>query len=659
MRVVIGWVETKGRPDLEELTRNIPRVPPRTVRIANSTFTDFDFDAALAMAPHVLILDELAHSNLEGGRHAKRWQDALALREAGISVIGALNISHLETVAPTAERLIGFPVREIVPISFLRGADQVIALDISTEELESRLLSGRILRPEDIERAQNGIFRPQTLRMLREMMLHTIDDLTIPELSPAKTSTALALLTKGVDAAAFVRRITRIAHTLDLILDVASVDGPASPDLVTAAAESGARIISLPRFDATRPRIADVKATLIAVPNGPLAERMAAGPVDRDIFIANMSAPELALERTLSSGFYAQTGGDRMRIGYGRLTIYLGAAAGSGKTYAMLDRAHRLQEAGVDVVAAFIETHKRAETEKLLEGLEVLPREEIVADGMTYTEFDLAATLARKPAIALIDELAHSNAPLSLHNKRYDDVLTVLRSGISVITTLNIQHLEGLNDAVYRLTGTRVRETLPDEILRLADDVIFIDVTPEVLRERLRQGKVYPKERIETALTNFFRTENLASLRELAVREVIRARGEMPRPAPVGRVALGVKARERDVELIERCARLAQRLEIDLSVIHVAREREPDSRVLSTLEAATARVRARWQLVQSNDVAKALVRTAATEQAMTIAVEGRRGKSRWPNQTTFARRLLDADARQLLILAPALDPRSD
>jgi two-component system sensor histidine kinase KdpD len=659
MRVVIGWVETKGRPDLEELTRNIPRVPPRTVRIANSTFTDFDFDAALAMAPHVLILDELAHSNLEGGRHAKRWQDALALREAGISVIGALNISHLETVAPTAERLIGFPVREIVPISFLRGADQVIALDISTEELESRLLSGRILRPEDIERAQNGIFRPQTLRMLREMMLHTIDDLTIPELSPAKTSTALALLTKGVDAAAFVRRITRIAHTLDLILDVASVDGPASPDLVTAAAESGARIISLPRFDATRPRIADVKATLIALPNGPLAERMAAGPVDRDIFIANMSAPELALERTLSSGFYAQTGGDRMRIGYGRLTIYLGAAAGSGKTYAMLDRAHRLQEAGVDVVAAFIETHKRAETEKLLEGLEVLPREEIVADGMTYTEFDLAATLARKPAIALIDELAHSNAPLSLHNKRYDDVLTVLRSGISVITTLNIQHLEGLNDAVYRLTGTRVRETLPDEILRLADDVIFIDVTPEVLRERLRQGKVYPKERIETALTNFFRTENLASLRELAVREVIRARGEMPRPAPVGRVALGVKARERDVELIERCARLAQRLEIDLSVIHVAREREPDSRVLSTLEAATARVRARWQLVQSNDVAKALVRTAATEQAMTIAVEGRRGKSRWPNQTTFARRLLDADARQLLILAPALDPRSD
>ena len=660
VRVAIGWVETKGRPDLEDLSRDIPRIPPRNVRIGNSTFTDFDYDAALAMAPQVLILDELAHTNLEGGRHAKRWQDALALREAGISVSGALNIAHLETVAPTAERLIGFPVREIVPMSFLRSADQVIALDVSAEELESRLLAGRILRPDDIERAQAGVFRPQTLRMLREMMLHTIDDLTIPELSPAKTSTALALVTKNADPAKFIHRIARIAHALDLILDVAAVDNTAAAEEIQAAStENGARVITLPNFDPARPQVTEIKAALIALPNGPLAQRMSAGPIDRDIFVANLSAPELSLERNFSSGFYAQTGGDRMRIGYGRLTIYLGAAAGSGKTYAMLDRAHRLQEAGVDVVAAFIETHRRAETEKKLEGLEMIPRKEIVADGMTQHELDLEATLARKPAIALIDELAHTNAPQSVHAKRYDDVLTVLRAGISVITTLNIQHLDGLNDAVFRLTGTRVRETLPDEILRLADDVIFIDVTPEVLRDRLRQGKIYPKERIETALANFFRTENLASLRELAVRELIRARGELPRPAPVGRLALGVKGRERDIELIERCARLAQRLEIDLSVIHVAREREPDLRVVSTLETATARVRARWQLMRGNDVAATLVRAAATEQAMTIACEGRRGKPHWPPVPAFARRLLDVGARQLLILAPATATRPE
>ncbi|HEY0799147.1 MAG TPA: hypothetical protein VGD50_08350, partial [Candidatus Baltobacteraceae bacterium] len=209
--------------------------------------------------------------------------------------------------------------------------------------------------------------------------------------------------------------------------------------------------------------------------------------------------------------------------------------------------------------------------------------------------------------------------------------------------------------AVHRLTGTRVRETIPDEILRLADDVIFIDVTPEALRERLRQGKIYPRERIETALANFFRTENLASLRELAVREILRARGEMPRQAPVGRLALGVKGRERDIELIERCARMAQRLEIDLSIIHVARERDPDLRVVSTLEAAATRVRARWQLARAKDIASALVRVAATEQAMTIAVEGRRGKARWGAVPSFAKRLLDADARQLLVLAPAIE----
>ncbi|HEY0797650.1 MAG TPA: hypothetical protein VGD50_00800, partial [Candidatus Baltobacteraceae bacterium] len=359
VRVMIGWVETKGRPDLEELARGLPRIPARSVRIANSTFTDFDYDAAVAMAPQLLILDELAHTNLDGGRHAKRWQDALALREAGISVSGALNISHLETVAPTAERLIGFPIREIVPVSFLRTADQVVALDISTEELESRLLSGRILRPDDIERAQSGIFRPQTLRMLREMMLRTIDDLTVPELSPSKTSTALALVTKGTDAGVFLRRVARIAHAFDLTLNVAPIDDPQVDSIQAAATENNAHVITLTSFDAAKPRLADIKATLIAVPNGSLAARMISGPIDRDIFIANVNAPEIALERSLSSGIYAQTGGDRMRIGYGRLTVYLGAAAGSGKTYAMLDRAHRLQEAGVDVVAAFIETHRR------------------------------------------------------------------------------------------------------------------------------------------------------------------------------------------------------------------------------------------------------------------------------------------------------------
>jgi two-component system sensor histidine kinase KdpD len=285
--------------------------------------------------------------------------------------------------------------------------------------------------------------------------------------------------------------------------------------------------------------------------------------------------------------------------------------------------------------------------------LEFLPRKIVIHEGIARAELDIEAVLARNPTIALIDELAHANEPGSLRVKRYDDVLAVLRAGISVITTLNIQHLEGLNDAVARLTGTHVRETVPDEILRLADEVVFIDATPEVLRERLRQGKIYPPERIETALAHFFRTENLSALRELAVREVIRARGETPVPFPMGRIMLGVKGHDSDIALIERCARIAHRLETDLSVVHAARERDDfNARIRTSLQAAAERGRARWRVAYGNDATATLLQAAASERAATIALEGHRKRPRLPLQATFAQRLLTAGAKQLLVLAP-------
>jgi two-component system sensor histidine kinase KdpD len=320
----------------------------------------------------------------------------------------------------------------------------------------------------------------------------------------------------------------------------------------------------------------------------------------------------------------------------------------------MLDRGHQLKEAGVDIVGAFIETHRRKETVKKMEGLEVLPRLELVYEGLHYSELDVDAVLERHPAVALIDELAHTNAPGAFHAKRFDDVLQVLRAGISVMTTLNVQHLEGLSDAVLRLTGQRVRETIPDDILGIADDVILIDTSPDTLRERLRAGKIYGPEKIDDALANFFRTENLAALRELALREIVRARGGTKRPAPFARLALGVKARERDIELIERCARIALRLEIDLTVVHVAKKADMSaSRVAAALEETTRRVRARWILATGDDTARELIAAAARDNAGTIAIEGALSKPRWPaGGTPFARRLLDAGARQMLILTP-------
>jgi two-component system sensor histidine kinase KdpD len=209
-----------------------------------------------------------------------------------------------------------------------------------------------------------------------------------------------------------------------------------------------------------------------------------------------------------------------------RLRIYIGAAPGVGKTYEMLQEAHALRARGVDVVVGVVETFGRRDTEAQLKDLEVVPRRRLEHRGVTLEEMDVDAIIQRKPQVCIVDELAHSNAPGSRHTKRYEDVLEILDAGIHVMTAVNIQHLETLNDAVARATGVRVRETVPDVFLDRADEVINVDVTVEELRTRLREGKIYRPEKVEQALTNFFRKGNLSTLRELALRAVADEVGE-------------------------------------------------------------------------------------------------------------------------------------
>src|SRR5450755_2189198 len=204
----------------------------------------------------------------------------------------------------------------------------------------------------------------------------------------------------------------------------------------------------------------------------------------------------------------------------GRYKIFLGMAAGVGKTYRMLQEGQAEAEAGRDVVIGYLEPHGRAETVALAEGLEIVPRRRVSYRDTALEEMDLPAILRRAPELCLIDELAHTNAPGTEHPKRYQDVADVLAAGIDVFSTVNVQHLESLNDQVAELTGTRVRETLPDSVLSDADDVVLIDITPESLIERLQAGKVYAAERIPGALNNFFKLENLSALREVALRQV-------------------------------------------------------------------------------------------------------------------------------------------
>jgi len=269
----------------------------------------------------------------------------------------------------------------------------------------------------------------------------------------------------------------------------------------------------------------------------------------------------------------------------GRLKLYIGFAAGVGKTYRMLEEAQALHRRGVDVVLGFVESHGRADTEKLTEGLPQIPRRKFDYRGVIVEEMDLDAVLARKPDIAVVDELAHTNVPLCRNKKRYQDVLELLAAGINVIGTFNIQHLESLNDLVERVTGVTVRETIPDSFLRSADQVVNLDLSVEDLQERLKAGKIYAPEKIQQALTSFFQQENLSTLRELALREVAetldrasgaRRPGDEPAPgSALGRVMVCLSSfPPHAATLLRRGSRMAGRLNTDWFVVYIETPKE-------------------------------------------------------------------------------------
>lgn len=293
----------------------------------------------------------------------------------------------------------------------------------------------------------------------------------------------------------------------------------------------------------------------------------------------------------------------------GRLKIFLGPAAGVGKTYRMLEEAHDLESRGVDVVVGVIDTHGRKDTAALALGLEHIPPRIIEYRGVTLDELDLEAVLERLPEVVLVDEVAHSNAPGSKNKKRHEDIVELLRAGIHVYCAFNIQHLESLNDIVMRATGVKVHETVPDSFLRRADQIVNIDLPADDLLERLRAGKVYPAERIEYALQNFFTPRNLETLRELSVRELAdaleRSRaaggsvvGAEPGNRDAGRLMLCLSSRSPHARsLLRRASRMAGRLNAHWYVVYVETPREDPSRI----DAATQR-----QLFQTQKMARDL-----------------------------------------------------
>ncbi|MEO7589154.1 MAG: universal stress protein, partial [Arachnia sp.] len=319
----------------------------------------------------------------------------------------------------------------------------------------------------------------------------------------------------------------------------------------------------------------------------------------------------------------------------GRLRVLLGAAPGVGKTYSMLEEGRTLLGEGRDVVVAFVEVHGRPATAAMTEGLEIMDRLEVTHRGVTLTEMDLDAVLNRRPEIALVDELAHTNAPGSRHEKRWQDVETLLDAGIDVMSTVNIQHIESLNDVVQQITGVPQRETIPDAVLRSAHQIEVVDLAPQALRDRLAVGRVYPAERIDAALSNYFRLGNLTALRELAL---LWLADEVDSALKDYRAEHGIdsrwEARERVVvtltggpegeALLRRGARIAARSAGgDLVAVHVVSQdglRSPHPELLAHQRALVEKLGGSYHQVVGDDVPRALVEFARSINASQLVI---------------------------------------
>lgn len=364
----------------------------------------------------------------------------------------------------------------------------------------------------------------------------------------------------------------------------------------------------------------------------------------------------------------------------GKLKLYVGSAAGTGKTYRMLNEAHLLRQRGVDVVIGYIETHGRAETEAQIRDLETIPRRRIEYRGVTLEEMDVAAVIARRPQVAVVDELAHTNVPGAGRVKRWEDVVALLDEGISVISALNVQHLESLNDVLQKTLGVTVRETVPDWVIALADQVINLDISAEDLRQRLMEGKIYAADKVATALSSFFTEENLATLRELALREVASSVDRARDAIATGRHAVPTARRGGDRRTVDRilvamsshpeftkvllrkASRIAGRLNRDWYCVYVQTPAESAARIDATIQRRLVENIQRAQgmgaevvKLEAPDVADA-IRKFAREREVTLVIVGQSRHGWWRRVTRgsiVGRLTRNADGVDVLVVSLA------
>ena len=563
--VVISAVSTMGRAETVQQLADLERVPSIHWWKDGKEEKDLPLEVLLERNPEVVLVDGLAHRNREGARFPTRLEDIRYLMDKGISVITTINVYELAGVGEMIYEMTGIRASETVPLNTLEMADEVRLIDVSPETILKRMeegVLGETAHPALSRRGNLGVLRELSLRLMAEGVNESLEKHREAQglLGPSgATERILVSAQYHWNGSLYIRRGQQIAKRLNgdlIIVTFVLRSRPLTKDqqvfkrsILKLTARINARFEELEVF---RLRMLPSMLVRYAMQNnvtrivmghsqksrwqekwhGSIASRVLRQTRNIDVFLmadrAEHEGERILPIRSVPPGpeepFHRLTSQELEQrlenLRRGTFKVYIGAAPGVGKTYKMLQEGNLLLNKGIDVVVGLLETHGRLETRGQIGGLTIVPRARTRYQSTELEEMDTDAIIARHPEVVLVDELAHTNVPGSLRKKRYEDVIKLLENGISVITTVNVQHLESLNDAVEQLTGVRVRETVPDAILRMASEVELIDVTPQMLQQRMREGKIYAAEKVNQALDSFFKIGNLIALRELALREI-------------------------------------------------------------------------------------------------------------------------------------------
>ncbi|MDQ1233976.1 two-component system sensor histidine kinase KdpD [Paenibacillus sp. SORGH_AS306] len=636
--VVICAVSTLQRPETMQQLGDLERIPSiHWIKEDKQGQTweqkDLNLEKIIERNPEVVLVDHLAHMNRPEAQHRTRWEDIRYLLEHGISVMVTVNVYELEGSAQLAQQYIGREVECTVPSDTLHQADEVRLIDVTPEVILQRYSAGLLDNSSDrafFERGNLAVLRELALRTVAEGVGGTLEKHRAEQGLTGPTGTAERIMVSVQyhwNGSIYIRRGQQIARRLSGDLLVVSFQNKARKlnreeetfkrsirELSTQVGGVFEEVAMISKRRLPRQVVRYAKEHQVtrivmghsrqnrwqewinrSVINGVLLMTR-----DIDIFLMAdraeqegeriLPAKTTKLPAIKKEDSYRRLPSEEIarqidHIRRGTFKVYVGAAPGVGKTYTMLREGNELRRQGIDVVIGLLETHGRQETADQAASLPLLSRQIIKYGDHHLEELDVEQIIARNPEVVLVDELAHTNVPGSRNSKRYEDITELLAAGISVISTVNIQHLESLNDAVEQITGIRVRETVPDSILHLADEVELIDVTPQTLRQRLQEGKIYASSKVEQALSNFFKMGNLIALRELALREVAddvderleswerkdSLRGPWQREEII---FVGVKLDHEAERLIRRGFRIAYRLKAKLivSYIHIGSE---------------------------------------------------------------------------------------